>query len=601
MKLISILILQVLLINHSNSQKQIHPRGLVTPEEALEIMQKVSESPYDQMVANVIKKTEELGQQRDNIYALSELTKLQAFLYLATGKVDHATEAYNNFTTLAADEEFVLDPFSKGLTRAFVLREMTYAYDFCFNAWSEDQKRFANNAIYDLMSSVNNNMGRMANYHIESNWMGVRYGSVAFAANVIDEEYLDQSTIPKKINPFKWDSKYRLQDHINAAFTDQGWFVETLGYHVYDWTFVAPALIAMQNSTSSDAFDLEKFVPNQLNSLDQHITATLSIQNGSAPGIKPDLGDDNLNMGLSHFAFGVRLMPEDKRQILKWMVEYLKRPEFYQDDFLNMALIPMDLESEPPGEEYLNYVDTIVGVTMFRNRFQDENDIVACFNTTAKRFPGHGGPDNLTFRIMGLSGIWAIGAGRTGEVVGQTNLFPATDLQSKKVKGLESEFLDYSFDSGSGYASGRGNCMGVEDHTRTFMADYSNKHGAEALFVVKDESADGKRWRLNTPEFNEVQILKNGFLITAPNGSSLKATAHGQDEVKVRISRVRYGGPTVANNPGIGYQGNQYADNQAIDIMCDGNITVVMTLQPAGKRHPKIEEKYMVELMNQLK
>ncbi len=588
-----LLLTQFFLICNTYGQDEKHPRGLITPEEVLEIREKVQSAPYNKMIQNIMGEIELLKRVKEDVYKLSELTKLQAFMYLVSEDKSWAKEAWENFSLLASDTLFVSDPFSKGLTRAYILREMALAYDFCFAALPVDQRRDANKAIYNLMSSVNNNMGNMANYHIESNWMGVRYGSVVLAANILDQEYLDQSKAAKKVKPFKWDSQYRLKDHIKAAYTDNGWFVETLGYHMYDWTFVAPALISMQNSTTSDAFDLKNFVPNQVQALDQHLTATLSIPNGYGKGLKPDLGDDNMNTGISHFAFGLRLMSEAMKPQLKWMVEYLKDADQYQDDFLILALCPAAIDSQIPGPEYLNYVDTLVGVTLFRDRFQDENDIVACFNTSAKRFPGHKAPDNLTFRILGLGGVWAIGAGRTGSVAGQTNLFPGGDPEKQKQKNHESEFLGYSFDQGVGFATGKGSCMGVTHHTRQFIADYSGKDGARAVFVVKDESENGKVWRLNTPGFNKVIVLKDGFLLTAPNGASMKTTVVGEKKVDVSVNQVRYGGTTVANNTGIGFGSERYEHSKAIDISCDGNITVVMTLQPAGKVHPDVNiQKY---------
>ncbi len=586
-----LLLTQVFLSNNAYGQDEKHPRGLITSAEVLEIRNKVQRAPYSKMIENILGEIERLNGSKEDVYKLSDLTKLQAFMYLVSEDKSWAKEAWENFSFLARDTLFVSDPFSKGLTRAYILREMALAYDFCFDAWSVGQRQFANEAIYDLMSSVNNNMGNMANYHIESNWMGVRYGSVVLAANILDQSLLDRGPQTRKINPFKWDSRYRLYDHIKAAYTDNGWFVETLGYHMYDWTFVAPALISLQNSTTSGAFELRNFVPNQVQALDQHLTATLSIPNGYGRGLKPDLGDDNMNTAISHFAFGVRLMSEAMKPQLKWMVEYVKDLGQYQDDFLILALCPEALDSQVPGPEYLNYVDTLVGVTLFRDRFQDENDIVACFNTSAKRFPGHKAPDNLTFRILGLGGAWAIGAGRTGSVAGQTNLFPGGDPEKEKQKNYESEFLGYSFDQGMGFAAGKGSCMGVTDHTRQFIADYSGKDGARAVFVVKDESEDGKVWRLNTPGFNEVKLLKDGFLLTAPNGASMKARVVGEKKVDVSVNQVRYGGTTVANNTGIGFGSKRYEHSKAIDISCDGDITVVMTLQPAGKDHPLIEIK----------
>ncbi|MFY0653068.1 MAG: hypothetical protein JXQ96_13590 [Cyclobacteriaceae bacterium] len=586
-----VLVAALPVFGQSSNSLPTHPRGLITGGELEILREKIKKEPFKTMLERIRKEEARLDEAGSTIYEKATLVKLKSFLAAITQDQMLAGESYENISELVADTKFVQNPFSKGLTRAHVLCELAYAYDFSFNLWTDTQLRFVNNALYDLMSSVNNNMGAAANYHLESNWMGVRYGSVALAASVIDEEYLDQSTMKKNVKAFRWDSKERLRDHLKMAFTPKGWFSETLGYHVYDFMFVCPAIISLQNSSGQNAaFDLENYAPQLLHSLDQHITATVNMDNGHAFGIKPDLGDDNANSGISHFAFGMRLMPDTLRPYLKWMLEYLKKSEDYQDDFLALALSAQDVKTKSPNEGgFLNYADDTQGVVLFRNGFKDENDIVACFNTSSKRIHGHAGPDNLTFRIMGLGSLWAIGAGRTGQVAGQTNLFPDGNWQKQKQKGVEGKLIDYKFEKdGSGFGLGTGSCMGVKNHRRKFTVDYSQRTGAEAVFIIEDKSENGKTWRMNTPEFNEVTILKNGFLLNAPNGATLKAIVRNTKQVNVSTEVLRYGGKTVAHNTGIGYGGKKYANTTAIDISCDGEISVIMTLQTKGMSHPNI-------------
>jgi hypothetical protein len=368
--------------------------------------------------------------------------------------------------------------------------------------------------------------------------------------------------------------------------------VESLGYHAYDWQFACPAIIALQHTSSfNPAFNLENYAPQLIHALDQHMTSIVSLQNGTAYGIKADLADDNPTAGLSQFAFGMRLLPEKAKPYVKWMADYLNHTEVFQHDLLLLALYIDDLDSKnPAGGGHLNYIDETQGVVFFRNQFRDQDDIVACFNTSSKRFPGHAGPDNLTFRMAGLGNLWVVGAGRTGQVAGQTNLFPDGNWEEQKEKGVESELLEFQFEQdGSGSAIGLGSCMGVRHHKRKFEADYSGQEGAKAVFIVTDSSENGRTWRMNTPELNEVQILENGFLLTAPNGSTLRAIVTGQSHAEVEVGKVRYGGSTVEHNSGIGFGGSYYGYNKTIDIACDGNITVVMTLQPKEVKHPRID------------
>jgi hypothetical protein len=119
---------------------------------------------------------------------------------------------------------------------------------------------------------------------------------------------------------------------------------------------------------------------------------------------------------------------------------------------------------------WLNFHDPDQGVVMFRNRYQDDHDIVAGITATSKRIRGHQSYDNLGFRIVGLGSIWAIGAGRTGQIAGHTTLFPRGDISKMKgLPGILGVLEEFAFeDNGSGYAVATENCMGVLHHRRYF-------------------------------------------------------------------------------------------------------------------------------------
>jgi hypothetical protein len=165
-------------------------------------VKKYKGEPYASMYRNILQEEKRLSKTASGVYEVSTLAKYRSFIYLLTEEKSWVNKVYDNMLTLLADTVFVKNPLSKGLTRAHVLREFVYAYDFVFEGLTVDQRQMVSNALYDLMSSVNNNMGRMANYNIESNWMGVRYGSVVFAASVLDQVYLDQSSGAKNVKAF---------------------------------------------------------------------------------------------------------------------------------------------------------------------------------------------------------------------------------------------------------------------------------------------------------------------------------------------------------------------------------------------------------------
>jgi len=569
------------------SPENLHPRGLLLSTDIEDIRDKIRIEPFKAMFALIRTRAEATS---ITVYDDAKKIADQAFIYLLTEDQQWSDRSYENIKKLVLDTMFVQNPFSKGLTRAYILKQMAMAYDFSYNGWSSKQRKFVNQEIYKLMLSVANNMGIEANYSAESNWMGVRYGSVVFGANIIDDTFLDSNQVMGR-KAYLWDAQKRLQDHIKAGFTEHGWFSETLGYHVYNASFILPAIISLQHSSSSKpVFTLPEYAPRLIHSIDQHITSTVSIPTISGVGIKADLGDDNPMTGSSLFAYGARLMPARLKPYLKWMLDYLYDGAYIQNPILTMCFYPEEIEAmNPETETFLNYIDTTQGVVFFRNEFKDKNDIVASFNTSSNRIKGHSAPDNLTFRIIGLGSLWAIGAGRTAEVAGQTNLFPTGNWQEQMDINVEGTLTKHHFEKdGSGYAAGHGSSLGVDNHWRKFTVDYSKENDVEAVFTVEDKSENGHTWRMNTPEFNTVKPLYNGFLITAPNGSSMKATVIGSKKAEISIGKATYGATTVANNTGIAFKGKKYTHTKTIDIACDKNITVIMTLQPKGKSHPEL-------------
>jgi len=576
-----------------------HPRGIITISIQQKIRERVQREPYKSLLAAFEKKTlANVANDKRIITRATAYDILQnmldlAFLHTMTAQQTYSDRAYEYIDLCTADSGFWLNPMSFGLSRARFLRNCAMVYDLCFNAWNMDQRKKISQRLIDCAFSINSTFGFDANYAQESNWMGVRYGAI-FLATLVADDYTPIGNRRSPINALNWDSRERLRDHIRVNINPNGWSAESLGYHFFAWSFITPAITAFQNShPGNNVTKLENYAPHALNSALALTYSIVNIRGANGKGVKADLSDDNLGISPELFLQLIPIYPASQLPVIKWMVDYLKDENLVNSIFYYTAYYPEDIQSENPANRgLLNYIEPEQGAVVFRNRFQDENDIVATFTTTSKRVRAHQSGDNLTFRILGLDNIWVIGAGRTGQYAGQTNLFPFDTISKKGnyISGSIGKLLDYKFlTDGSGFAKGTGSCMGVEDHIRYFQADYSKKLGADAVFVINDQSKNGKTWRLNTPEFNKVEGTPDGFLITAPNGSTLKATVISENADKtITTTTLRYGGDTRENVAGIGYKGKNYANTTAIDCKCNGNIMVVITLQQAGKQHPAV-------------
>ena len=593
--------LLVLLLISCSVQAQLpgsHPRGFLDEKDVATLREKIRRVPFRAMYESLIRVAKRQQRAQDNRsyepYADSDLLEHQAYLYLLTGDQTWAASAWRSAERILTDSVYFLNPLSRGLTRAKLLQKMAIAYDFCYAGWSERQRTRVNDQLFRVMFSVNANMGHQANYAIESNWMGVRYGSVLLATYVWDQPA--DADNRSAVLPLRWDATNRLQDHLEAVIFANGWNGESMSYHAYGWTFVGPALLAMKQNIRS--FNLATYVPETMNTLHGIMTSTVAIAHKEGGvGVQADLSDDDLlfsTEGLLGMAF--RLYPPEQHAALKWMHDYLIPPKGYAtaaDSYLWYSLLyyPDTLTSQNPAEiGWLTYHDPEQGIVVTRNRFRDENDVVATYNARATSIRGHRGPDTNTFRLIGTGVPWIIGGGRTPLTAGQSAFFPSPEETVDKDNRHLGTLNRYRFfpDGRGGFALGSGSCVGTENHRRLVYTSFDTTSQAQAVVVVVDSSANGRRWRINTPEFNRVEEDTDGYTLVAPNGSSMRVRFLA-DSLPAHLAggRVSYGGKTTKHNQGIWYQNQRYTHSRYLEYHNRGTVVAIITLQPPDENHPK--------------
>ncbi len=584
---------------NSGAQAEGHPRGMIIAAELREIRQKANGALYSNRLERYEKRageqvlTKEATIQHDKPYEAVHQVAALANLYALTGKHIYADKAAEWCAVFIADTVVFHNPLSKGLTRAALLKSLATAYDFCYDAWQPTFREKVSRTLFETARSMHAMMGPEANYALESNWMGVRYATALYALMVCDfkGKSFGRHT---EADPLEWDIRERLRDHISANMNPNGWSGESLGYHYYSWSFIAPALMAFEHRVVGRGKALPMLAPYCLNAIPIHATLVAYIRGAdSIRAVKPDFSDDNISVRPEFFMEAFRLYPTHMHSALRWIVDAIGEVDSEEAFLFRLAWYPHHLPAENPGNVgWLHALELSQGAVGFRNRFKDEHDVVAAFTTTARRIRAHQSGDNLSFRIMGLDNIWVVGGGRTGLRAGQPVVFP-TDTVAKDahyVGGAIGRFLRYGREpGGSGFAIGKGSCMGVQNHERLFRADFDTANGAVAAFVVHDRSDNGRLWRLTTPEWNKVKALSDGFLLTGPNGSPLRATVVRTKRVLlVKTETVAYNGTTRENAAGIPYKGKRFPNITAVDIPMDKDILVVLTLQQAGKAHPSV-------------
>lgn len=550
-----------------------HPRLLFGPNEIPALRRRVEHEPYASILQATRRALEHQDAKTSILYDMSP--RNHAALYVVTGKQKHADQAADMVAKMIDDRKFWNNFGSKGLTRAAGALTVALAYDLCYDAWDADFRRKVSAKLHEAADGLMKSMGSGANNNIANNWQGVRYGAAGMA-------YLASDRPDGRKKAAK--AYATLLRHLKANLGSNGWNPEGIGYTLYPLTFTGPFGIA---ASRAGIGDLRKDVPAMRMTIWTTLVGTVSIEHRKGQvGLRADLSDDNpVWSGQGAAAMAFWYSPKEYRSAVRWMYDYLVGPrgdESYDNRWgaglYNLLLVPDDVKPVNPAKAVgLTYTDKSHGIALFRNRYRDANDIVALVNAHSRQPAGcHGGSDTNTFRILGLGGAFAVGAGRTTSPLGQTNLFPGQPPQ--RAPGGLGTLVDADFtEDGGGLAVAEGSCMGTEDHLRRFRVDYSGDCGAPALFVNSDISRNGKVWRLNTPEFNEIRTDGNRFTLISPNGATLACTVVEPASVKFRTGKVERGGGM--GHTAFPYRGTKYAYNKYIEFDVQGRACVIMTLQ----------------------
>ena len=552
-----------------------HPRLLFSAEELPGLRGRLDHPALEGLVervrSEVVRETDRSGKWSSILY--DSRVRDHALLYAMTGDPEEAEACWERVLALLEDKVFWQNPRSKGLTRAYGALSVALAYDLCYDAWPEDRRKRVSGELLRISQGMQRSMGRGANTQTANNWQGVRYGAVLVAALACDE--------PE--GPALAAKAYEgLIQHLKKNLGPSVWNPEGIGYLTYPWTFTGPAGIVARRAGLGD---LSAKVPQIRETLWTQFAGTVPIPTMDGDrGLYGDLSDDNPRLGSRGTAgLAFAYLPEAAQGAARFAYDQIfPAQEFdtrWGGGLYTWLYYPVDTEPENPEQAgRLTFRDNAQGIMLFRNRWQDEEDIVALVNATARRAQGgHTGADVNTFRLQGLGGFFVTGAGRTNQTAGQTNLFPAGGPPKQRDRNL-GKLREGSFDAqGGGHAVVTGSCMGVRNHQRTFQVDYSGRSGTPALFLNHETSENGRKWRINTPELNRIELRENQFWIHASNGSVLHGVVLEPAAPVFNTGTVERGGG--AGHTGFPYRGTKYINNTWLEMEVEGRVAVAMTLQ----------------------
>ena len=253
-----------------------------------------------------------------------------------------------------------------------------------------------------------------------------------------------------------------------------------------------------------------------------------------------------------------RLLGLEQSQPTKFDPRFDPKFNRARDIVFTLVNYPLDLSPQHPSQVLpLAIQDRQKGAYIFRNRWQDENDIVAQLylksepRRAAWWYVGDG-----AFRIDGLGHSWIVKGARhkhqvqdrrlenvvqfsesiNGWLGGQTNHFRSQADGS----GTVSVSLDNSYlgqrrkENGKRLPLADLSAQILHENTvdfgirgmRAFAADYSGVAGVPALFAVVDRISGGgeKRWQMIVAKEHRISMAGNVFTVTAADGATLQGT-----------------------------------------------------------------------------
>lgn len=601
-----------------NLTAQTHPRLFFSESDHALYAQKASTTVGIEMITEI---QNQLTFQITNadttaVGAKSQIAALSAFLYWVTKDEKYAEDAlfYVKKVFADANEKWAVTTL-KGLTSYNMGYQIAIAYDWCYNATSWNAERTTvSQKLKAMADMIATNGGTEQNTNKASNWQGIRAASSLVCYLATDETY--------SISNFNLMNK-KLTDYVTENYGDSvmsaGWNIEGLGYTFYPMgSFIGPAGIALERYKKE--LGLRKY-PAFVNTYwSIYATNSIALNLLDFGSFRPDFGDDNPHVsGEGVFGQSFYYLPPEMQQAAKYWYDKSigavraknKYDGYRLGTVWSFLYYPIEgLSANPTNNTSVQTLHHEAkggnGYYLFRNNYENTNDLMAQMYLKFRGNKGHNGPDALTFRIIGNGAAWAIGGGRYGLKVSSAinqdvyahlmnTVYPNEPLQAKigsvgcttcSTNGNSGQLVGKPLlkPDGSGHVIARmdANNVWALNHKRWFVADYDSlKILSKALYIVADSSQNGKYWQMITAVENTVTFNQDSFLITAPSGATMRGLvlyADGQTPVFKSGTTPRgsnYGGAT---------------NSKFITVLRNNSkFIVVLTVADAGEKHPVVQ------------
>lgn len=590
-----------------------HPRVLFASTDVPALRTKITQQPwkamYDRLVADAEAMIRDETDDADGATARKYFSCYRAvkcgFLYVLTGDDAWAQKAKTYSENVILRGAWMNSSVS-GLGLYTHQAYMALAYDFCYGApsWAT-WRTTVSTKLRDQSNWLKSNSGASYNSAAASNWVAIRYASQGLGYLATDDAYTASDLTAAYTKIVAWCSASM------GTAASPGWNFEGLGYTYYPWGgFVGPFGIGYQRATGTD---LRAANPNVRTTLWTTTAANALFPNigNTQPnttliGSHPDFTDDNNNtVGEGTYGHAFWYLPAELKPGYAWMYDRMRGANGDRSYDNHRAGTIYSILFHPGGtpqnpmtipEWRALFKDTTGnGHQIFRNRYQDQDDIVAALNLRLRTAGGHWGPDGQSFRISGMGSPFAVGGGRyssgnpyhrlqnTLYAINPGTTSPTTVSSAVSTVLTTSSTPVFNAD-GSGAIVSRATTttLNVKNHTRRWLADFGTTSGASGVFVSADTSDDGKWWQYCTVDgVCTIATSGNTFTVTGPRGS-LRATVVYPAGATFTIGTLGRGSDYFFN--GVRHSTNRWINYQS----ADGDHLVVMTVVPTGGTHPTV-------------
>lgn len=433
-------------------------------------------------------------------YARAYLAQSAAFAWQVTREPRYAEQAYEILRAVHAepgpDRRFP-ESGDSGLSRATVGMGFALAYDWCADAWTDNQRGEIREKIEAALTMWESYAHRNLGGDRKSNWTAVCRGGELLLLLAIREETARAARYEFLIE--------ELMLHLKNGYDEIGASQEGSGYMAYGGIFLLPAIYAARDAGDSRLFD---FLQAERR-FDRKMMYAGSFASVPAPGVLENLkmfpasgvGGPNLNdEGFASLVTGM-VPAEDLPEYLWWydrhmgrLAEPRDRPELHfeprrQGTVWSIVFYPELTETRDPAERLPAYVTGQQGRFYIRNRWRDADDLLFAVHADSKWLPrawsqGEAG----LLSLLGYGRFWIGGPrrDRDGEayskllVDGQPGSSNATGAV-KRVEPIENGVY-VVIDGGVQYAE-----LGPDRTKRHMLLDFGPPDANQAVWIVLDQ------------------------------------------------------------------------------------------------------------------